>query len=126
MFFPKDPAIIDKIKQYIDKEDFLEEPYKTVASMVYDQYESEHTVVPARILNYFEEVQQQQKVAAIFSNSMPVDEFDRIERERVINEVVKRIRQQSIDHFTRSAKKPEELQKAITMRLDLQKMHISL
>lgn len=121
-----EPGIIDKIKPYIGKEDFTEEPYSTIAAMVFGQYEQEHTVVAARILNRFEEVQEQQKVAAIFSNGMPVDEFDRLERERVINEIVKRIRQQSIDHITRSAKRPEELQKAIAMRVDLQKMHISL
>ncbi len=121
-----EPELIDKIGEYISVEDFYEEPYKTIAGMVFEQYESEHSVSPARILNQFEEAEEQRKAAGILSNSMAVEEFDVAERERVINELVKRLRQQSLDHFTRNATNPEDLQKIIVMKTDLQKMHITL
>jgi len=122
----KEPDIIKRISDVINESDFVEEPYKTVARMVFEEYQKTGTISPARIINHFDEAESQKKVAAIFSNDMPVMNFDRAEKERVINEIVKRIRQQSIDRITRNATSTEDLQKLLSMKAELQKMHISL
>lgn len=121
-----EPDIIDKISEFISEGDFYEEPYKTIASIVFEQYNSEHSINPARIINIFEEAEAQRKAAGIINNSMPVEEFDRQERERVLNELLKRIKQQSLDHFARNAKSTDDLKKVLDLKTDLQNMHISL
>lgn len=121
-----EPAILDRIMKVVTAADFYEEPYKTVANLVFTQYEQEHIVSPARIINSFQNVSEQSIVAGIFNRHLAEENLDRHEKEKVINEIVKRIRQQNIDRLIRTATKPEELQKLVLMRAELQKMHISL
>lgn len=121
-----EPGIIEKIKDIISTEDFFEEPYRRLAELIFSQYENEGTVVPAKILNNFQNAEEQTVVANILSRNIPDDKRDMNEKEKVLNEIVKRIRKQSIDRMTRNVTKLEELQNLMIMRADLQKLHISL
>lgn len=121
-----EPGIIEKIKDIISTEDFFEEPYRKLAELIFSQYENEGTVVPAKILNNFQNAEEQTVVANILSRNIPDDKRDMNEKEKVLNEIVKRIRKQSIDCMTRNVTKLEELQNLMIMRADLQKLHISL
>ncbi len=121
-----EPGIIEKIKDIISTEDFFEEPYRRLAKLIFSQYENEGTVVPAKILNNFQNAEEQTVVANILSRNIPDDKRDMNEKEKVLNEIVKRIRKQSIDRMTRNVTKLEELQNLMIMRADLQKLHISL
>lgn len=121
-----EPDIMDKLMPVLSEDDFYEEPYRIVAGFVFEQYKNEHAVNPVRILNSFQEVNEQNVVANIFNRHLREENLDKQEKEKVLNEIVKRIRQQNIDRLTRNATNPEELQKLLIMKAQLQKLHISL
>lgn len=121
-----EPYIIDRLKGIITADDFPDEPCHSLAELIFSQYKSEGTIVPARILNSFQDVNEQTAVANILNKNIPDDKNDKYEKEKILNEIVKRIRKQSIDRMTRNAANPEELQSLMIMRADLQKLHISL
>ncbi len=93
---------------------------------MFDEYEESRTVSPARIINRFEDVGEQTIVAGLFDRHLPEENFDKTEKEKVLNEIVKRIRKQNIDRLARTASKPEELQRLMVMMSQLEKLHISL
>lgn len=121
-----EPELISRLSGWIDAEDFFDEPYNTVAKYVFDEYEESRTVSPARIINRFEDVGEQTIVAGLFDRHLPEENFDKTEKEKVLNEIVKRIRKQNIDRLARTASKPEELQMLMVMMSQLEKLHISL
>lgn len=121
-----EPALINRLSGWLGAEDFFEEPYNRVAGYVFGEYEESGTVSPARIINKFEEVNEQTIVAGLFDRHLPEEDFDKAEKEKVLNEIVKRIRKQNIDRLARTAEKPEELQKLMVMMAQLEKLHISL
>ncbi len=118
--------IMDKIIGVLSPEDFYDEPYHKIAELVFEQYSNEKCVTPAKILNNFENVNDQNIVANIFNRELEEEKLSMSEKEKVLNEIVKRIRKQNIDRLTRNATKPEELQKILQMTVELQKLHISL
>ena len=121
-----EPQLIDKIKKAVSPDDFCDEPYSTVARYVFEQYEAEGSVSPAKIINRFEDVSEQNVVAGIFNRHLTEENLEKAEKEKVLNEIVKRIRKQNIDRLTRSSTSPEELQKLMLMMADLQKLYIYL
>ena len=121
-----EPALIDRLSGWIGAEDFFEEPYNLAAEYVFDEYAKYGTVSPARIINKFEDVKEQTIVAGLFDRHLPEEDFDTVEKEKILNEIVKRIRKQNIDRLARTAKEPEELQKLMVMMSQLEKLHISL
>lgn len=125
-WFVNEPQIIKKLDGIINADDFTEEPYHKVAEIIFSQYDTGEKLIPAKILNSFQNSDDQTAVAGILSRILPYNRNDKNEREKVINEIVKRIRKQSIDRMTRVATKPEELQNLMIMMADLQKLHISL
>lgn len=125
-WFVNEPQIIKKLEGIINADDFTEEPYHKVAEIIFSQYDTGEKLIPAKILNSFQNSDDQTAVAGILSRILPYNRNDKNEREKVINEIVKRIRKQSIDRMTRVATEPEELQNLMIMMADLQKLHISL
>ena len=61
------PELYDKIKDFIVAEDFTEGIYYVVAEIVFKLLEEEKAVVPAKIINYFQSVEEQTEAAALFS-----------------------------------------------------------
>lgn len=121
-----EPVLIDKMKGIFDENDFYEEPYSLVAKYVFDEYRQKGTVSPAKIINNFEDVSEQTIVAGLFNRHLPEENFDKTEKEKVLNEIIKRIQKQNIDHLARTATEPEQLQKLMVMMSQVQKLHISL
>ena len=72
------------------------------------------------------DVAEQTVVAGIFNRHLPEENFDKTEKEKVLNEIIKRIQKQNIDHLARTATEPEQLQKLMVMMSQVQKLHISL
>ena len=121
-----EPYLIEKLGGVLDENDFFEEPYNLVAKYVFEDYAVRKEVSPAKIINKFDDVNEQTIVAGLFNRHLPEEDFDKAEKEKILNEIVKRIRKQNIDRLARTATKPEDLQKLMTMMTDLQKLHISL
>ena len=95
--------------------------------MLYSQFE-EGEIIPARIINHFQELDEQNMVADMFQTSFSSEMNDE-EQEKALNELVIKIKEYSIDKRTRELKDLNELQNIIMEKKELQtpeKLHIYL
>ena len=81
--------------------------------------------MPARILNQFEDIEEQKTAASLFNTKLKTDD-DPAVREKALNETVIRIRKNSLDAASRNVKDVADLQRIIQEKAKLQKLHISL
>ncbi|MBQ3782079.1 MAG: DNA primase [Lachnospiraceae bacterium] len=120
-----DVSLFHKIENILSPEDFREEPYKTVAELMFQQYKEAGELQPAKILNQFESKEEHNEVASMFSQTMN-DELTLQEKERMLNETVCQIKKDSLDFRNRNATDIQELQQIVKEQAELQKLHISL
>ena len=121
----EEPSIYDKTKDYINEDDFVEPLYHHVAALVFEELRATGQVMPARILNQFEDVEEQKTAASLFNTRLKTDD-DRAVREKALNETVKRIKKNSLELKSRSVREIADLQKIIKEKAQLQKLYISL
>ena len=120
-----DVTLFGKIKPFIGPDDFREPVYHQVASMLFDEYEKNGTVTPARIISCFQDSEDQKTVAALFNTNLQGD-TDLAAREKAVNETVRKIKTSSLEYLSSHAKDIQTLQEVIRLRSQLQKLHISL
>lgn len=121
------PGLYRPVSQLVTPEDFCEENYQEVASMLYKQLE-EGEVIPAKIINYFEDAEQQKMAAQMFQANFQAD-MGTDEKEKALNELIIRIKEYSIDHQMRNLTDMAQLQKLVLEKKQWQtpdKLHISL
>lgn len=121
----EEPSIYDKTKDYINEDDFVEPLYHHVAAFVFEELRATGQVMPARILNQFEDVEEQKTAASLFNTRLKTDD-DPAVREKALNETVKRIKKNSLELKSRSVREIADLQKIIKEKAQLQKLYISL
>ena len=118
----------EAIRGIIGPEDFTEDFYREVAGMVFEQYETKRTVIPAGIISRFENKEEQTMAAELFSTELS-GELGSTEQEKAFAETVRRIKKNSLDLASRKAAEAgdgQALQKIIMEQANLQKLHISL
>ena len=121
------PGLFAQVRKIIQVDDYCEEPYHRVAEMLYGQLE-QGTPEPAKIINCFEDVTQQNAVAKMFQTTFDA-EMDLRDQEKAINELALRIKEHSIEQKIRSLEDVNGLQSLIEQKKALQtpgKLHISL
>ncbi len=124
----EDTRVFDKIKGIIAPMDFTEDLYKQVAEMLFTQYNNEHIVTPAKIINRFESKEEQNEVASLFTTGMR-GEMNELELRKALEETVQRIKKNSLDAQSKKAIEENDigaLQNIIREQADLQKLHISV
>ncbi len=89
------PAIYEKIKDYIEPQDFTEGIYADVATELFAQFESGNISNPARILDHYEDEEDQRQVAEIFNTTVGEIE-DPQDFEKALKETLVRIKQFSL------------------------------
>ena len=134
-----DTALFEKIKGIITPEDFTEEIYREVAAMVFEEYEREAKVTPAKILNRYETKEEQAQVAEIFQTTLLsgageaeqekafslLPGMSEAEQEKAFLETVRKVKQAGIDaKMQRAAEEndAEALQQAILAQAALKKL----
>lgn len=121
----EDIALFQKLDGILTPDDFHEEPFHQVAVMMFEQYHAERMVSPAKIINFFESKEEQTQVASLFN--MPLrEEMSKLEREKALNEMVMRIKKNSLEYASKHATDVMELQNIINQQTQLQSLHISL
>ena len=121
----EDPSLYDNIKDYIDEDDFEDPLCHKAATLVFEELKVTGQVTPARILNQFEDVEEQKTAASLFNTKLKTDDDPAI-REKALNETVKRIKKNSLELKSRSVREISDLQKIIQEKAKLQKLYISL
>lgn len=123
----EDPKLFGPVSERIKPEDFIEENFHTAAVLLYQQLE-EGEVIPAKIINHFQDVESQKMAAQMFQTDFQT-KMSAEEKEKALNELVFRIKEYSIDHRIRNLTDMGELQSLILEKKQWQtpeKLHISL
>lgn len=125
----EDEKILSQIIRWIQPEDFTEPLYRTVAELLYQQYE-EGTVNPAQIMNHFTDEEEHCKVAELFHTR--IRELSTVqEQEKALKETIIRVRQHSLDEAAKNLEPTDiaGLQKIMADKRalqDLKALHISI
>ena len=121
--------IFAQIKKYITPEDFTKELYKSVANLLYEQYEA-GDVNPAKIMNHFMDEEEHREVASLFHTRIQ-KLTTKEEQEKALKETIIRVKTHSVDEATRLLDPTDiaGLQRLMAAKRnlqDLQKLHISI
>jgi DNA primase len=122
----EDSTLFAKIKGILGPEDFTEGIYNEVAKLVFDQYEREQAVNPAKIINCFESKEEQSEVAALFSAGIHGD-MDEAGWHKALTDTVMRLKENSLDMQSQKAIEVNDtvlLMKIIAEKTELKKRSI--
>lgn len=125
----EDPEIFRQIRQYITPSDFSGDLYKTVARLLYEQYESQ-AVNPAQILNHFTDEEEHREAASLFHTKIR-ELHTKAEQEKALKETIMRVKNHSIDTAVQNLdptdmKGLQRLMEAKRELQDLERLHISI
>ncbi len=121
-----DPGLFSRLEDFLSEEDFIDSDYRAVAGILFQQYRDTGAVNPAAIVDMFDDVEKQRLVAQILQTELPFD-MSIEEKERAINDVVRKTKLTSIDYgLTQCGNDMKKFQKLIMMKAKISKMHISL
>ena len=120
----EDVGLFPKISRWLQPDDFFEEPYHTIAGMLYEQARTGE-ISPAQIISYFESKEAQSLAAGIFNKQVQQVNEDS-EREKALNEMVKTLKKASLDKKSREITDLSQLQKIIMEKKQLETLHITL
>lgn len=125
----EDERIFNQISKYIVPEDFSDGIFRTVAALLYEQYEAGE-VNPAKIMNHFTDEEEHREVAGLFHTKIR-ELSTPAEREKALKETVVRVKNNSIEEAGRNwnAADLEGMQRLMKAKSDLQnlrKLHISV
>lgn len=119
-----DVGLFRILEGMIDETDFIEEPYRQVAEMLFEQYRLDGRVYPAKIISCFESKEEQSLVASLFNTT--IQSVEEKEREKALNDVVFKVKKHSLDFKSSHMTDLSELTKLIEDKKKLENMHISL
>ena len=123
----EDNTVFDKIKGILSPEDFTDGIYNEVAVLVFDQYEKEHSVIPAKIINCFQSKEEQSDVAALFSAGIR-GEMDEAGWHKAMSDTIMKIKENSLDKQSQKAIEINDtalLMKVITEKTELKKRNFT-
>lgn len=118
------PELFEKLKGYIGPEDFLEPLYHSVAIMLFDQYEQEKKVTPAKIISQFPDSEAQAEVASLFNARLKVAPLPK-DNEKLLTDIVKKVKSNSIEEEMNRSADIIKWQELIQKKAELQRLHIS-
>ena len=89
------PELYEQVKHEIRPEDFTEELYRKVATLLYEQYEN-GTANPAQIISTFSDEEEQRTVAGLFHARLP-ELTSSQEQEKALRDVIARMKRDSLE-----------------------------
>lgn len=119
----EDNTLFEKLKGILGPEDFTEGNCKEVAILVFNEYEKEHTVIPAKIINCFESKEEQSEVAALFSAGIR-GEMNKADWQKALSDTIIKLKEYSLDKQSTKAIEINDtalLMKIISKKAELKK-----
>jgi DNA primase len=120
-----EPKLFSKLDGIIAPDDFIEPMYHSVAIMLFEQFEEEGMVTPARILNQFVDAEEQKQVAGMFNARLKMAP-SKEDNDKVITDIVKKVKKTSLEYKMSHSNDILEWQELIKEKADIMKLHISL
>lgn len=119
-----DLKVFEKVKAYVEPQDFIDPLLRDVAAKLYEQSENGN-VNPALIISTYETEEAHNEVAALFSAELAKN-LNKSEREKALNDAVIKVKGNSIKHAIECTKDPKQLQELITKQIKLSNIRIEL
>ena len=104
--------------------DFIDPLFSGVAEKIYEQYQT-GSISPAVIIADYAESDEHTEVAAMFSADLD-DSLNNLEREKTLNDIVIRIKGNSLNDELNKTVDPRRMQEIILEQQKLNQIHISL
>ena len=121
----EDSSLFGKLEGIVGPEDFTGGVYQRAAQLLYDQYRTEGKVNPARIISCFETEEEQREAASLFNTSIR-REMTIKEKERALNETVRRVKAHWCEYAGGRTTDLTELMEISKIKSSLYHLHISL
>ena len=94
----EEPKLYEKIKKYIQVEDFTEELYQQVARKLFEDLE-QGIFQPAALISMFEDEEEQREVASLFNTRLQEITTD-AEREKAFHDIVYPVKRNSFEYYS--------------------------
>ena len=124
----EEPKLYQKIKKYIQVEDFTQELYRKVAEKFFEDLE-QGNFNPASIISMFQDEEEQREVASLFNTKLNEVTSD-AEREKAFNDIVYGVKKNSFEYYSsRTGADINAINQVISGKKaleELSKTHISL
>jgi len=120
-----DEKLFANIIRYVEPEEFTDPICRKTAELLMEQWKGGR-LNPASLFQYFTDEEEQKKVSAMFSDTIPT--LSGREEEKALQETILRVKQNSIAWQTEHMEPGdmERLQKIVQKRREIEKLHISL
>ena len=122
----EEPKLFETIRGIITPEDFTDELYKRAAGLVFDEYEKNGSIEPARVLNHFIEGDEQYREAAALFNARLDESLSNEEQRKAFSETIKKIKRFSLEERSKKASDIRELQEIIRQKSELNNLQLTL
>ncbi len=120
-----EPKLFENLSGVITPRDFIQPIFYDVASRLFLQYEEEKKVTPAKIINQYTDLEEQKQVAALFNTNFKI-EVDPENAEKALTDIVKKVKQDSIEYAMTQSKDILEWQRLIEEKKKLQNLQLHL
>jgi DNA primase len=111
--------LFQRLNGILSPEDFQDPLCQKIAGLLFDGYQSGHPVSPAKVLDDFDDAEEQKMAAALFHARLPENISDE-EVDKTVTEAIVRIKQNKLDQMIRNAKSQEDINKIIELKKQLQ------
>ena len=120
----EEPKLYVPVSKYVNPDDFTEELYYKVALILFDQFEKGE-LNPAKIISSFTEEESHREVARLFNTELPGD-LEMRDKNKALDDIVKRIVTNSLDIKSKNVRDISELQQIKQKQSTVKTLHISL
>ncbi|MBQ4045581.1 MAG: DNA primase [Lachnospiraceae bacterium] len=120
------PQTYDQVVEIIDPADFRDERYTRLAEEIFDHLSRGETLRPAEIANHYQDDPELQKVIAEIFSKGPAQETEVRDKEKIYSDLVRKVKDSSIQAAAREISDIGEFQKMMETRKKLPGLHISL
>ena len=109
----------------ITPEDFVDEPYHRLAEQLFEQYETTGAVNPALLINQYEDMEEQMRVASVLQTTLQIEPSPE-DNSLIITEIVQKVKEESIKNQLAHLQDYSKLQDLISQRGQIPNWNISL
>ena len=120
----EEPKLYVPVSKYVNPDDFTEELYYKVALILFDQFEKGE-LNPAKIISSFTEEESHREVARLFNTELPGD-LEMRDKNKALDDIVKRIVTNSLDIKSKNVRDISELQQIKQKQSAVRTLHILL
>lgn len=117
--------LFPQLRGRIGPEDFVETEYRRLAEQLFEQYETTGAVNPAKLINQYEDMEEQSRIGAVLQTSLKLEPSPE-DNDVVVTEIVRKVKEESIQYQLAHLQDYKKLQDIIKQKGEIATWNISL